>query len=129
MRVVARIETVPGSNMHDRAQDAALCFSCGDKGPVCEMYYRSEFAWRMVRCHRHMWALNNRGLFVMCRMCKCTHASRERLRRRLTLDIFSSPIGTGDPGAPASDTHATVGDTHAGGHSARVCGGAEHGAQ
>jgi hypothetical protein len=97
MRVVARIVTVPGGDMRDRAQDAALCFSCGDRVSVSEMYYRSEFAWRMVRCHRHLWTLNNRGLFVMCRMCKCTHASRERLSRRSALELLSSPIGTGDP--------------------------------
>jgi hypothetical protein len=128
MRVVARIETVPGGDPRDRAQDAAVCFSCREKMPACEMYYRSEFEWRLVRCCRHLWTLNSRGLLVMCRMCKCTHASRERLRRR-SAQLLSSSIGTGDPESPADGTHDDVGDAHAGWHSARVRGGAQHGAQ
>lgn len=55
MHVVARIVTVPGGDMHDRAQDTAVCFSCYERVPVCKMYYHSEFEWKLVRCLRHLW--------------------------------------------------------------------------
>jgi len=120
-----RTVVVQDSVEHDRTHDRAACVACGDTNIICDMYYLSDFQWKLVRDNRHLWKLDENGIMLRCRWCKGEQANRDRLRRR-QVRFFLTPNAAGDTTLPVVNADASFCMAYAQRDTTGVCSGTQH---